>query len=360
MKILVIRLKHIGDALLCLPVCESLRRTFPQAQIDYLLYEHIAPLFEKHPAINNVVQISNKERRSVWRYFAKILKLRRRRYDLVIDLMTSPISAFITYCAGGQSIGFEKGKWRSRLYGTRVPHDRSLGWLGSKLAILSGLPQTVVLDRTIRIGLSEEEITSMQTQMRAAGIDTTEPVVMFSPISRMGLKNWPAEYFVDLIQQVVTRHNVQVVLIWGPGEQEGVRAIAERSQLPGKVVIGLETRDLRALAALAVNCVLFVGNDSGPRHVAEAAGAATFTIFPPDVRKTIWSPLLDNRHRALDMTDVLGIDETQWLARASSFRRDYEHHYRQITPEFVYQKLAPMLEEVLEAPFKDHGPGGYH
>lgn len=351
MKILVIRLKHIGDALLSLPVCESLRRTFPQAQIDYLLYEHIAPLFKNHPAVDNVVTITPVDRKFMLGYFTKLLALRRERYDLVVDLITVPISVFITVFTGAtEQIGFDKGKWRSRLYKTRVPHDRGSGWLESKLAILAGLTHPVVVDRTVRICLDPAEIEAMQQRMQAAGVDTDKPVIMFSPISRLSLKNWPAEYFVQLIRQVLTDNDVQGILIWGPGEGDNVRAIADRLQLPEKLFANIETRDLRQLAALAANCALFVGNDSGPRHVAEAVGTATFTIFPPDVRKTAWSPKLDSRHRALDMTDVLNIDDTEWLAQAAGFHRDLEGYYRRITPGLVYEKLKPILAEILLPP----------
>ncbi len=61
MKILVIRFKQIGDAVLSSPICMTLKKTFPNAQIDYVLYEHIAPLFENHNGIDNVIKITKEE-----------------------------------------------------------------------------------------------------------------------------------------------------------------------------------------------------------------------------------------------------------------------------------------------------------
>lgn len=350
MKILVIRLKQIGDALLSSPVCESLHRTFPQAQIDYLLYEHIAPLFENHPAIENVLSITPADRRYKIGYLRKVLALRRRRYDIVIDLITVPITALITRFSGApMQIGFDKGKWRSRLYKTRVPHHGELGALDSKLAILSGLPQTVVVDRTMRICLHEREINDMRRRLLDNGVAADRPVVMFSPISRLGLKNWPSDYFAQLIEKTIDAYDVQVVLIWGPGEREAVQKIAAGVGRPQRVSSGVETRSLRELAALAANCAVFVGNDSGPRHVAEAVGTPTFTIFAPDVRKTVWLPNPGERHQALDMTDVLDIDDRQWFARQMDLRANAEQYYRRLTPDFAFAHLRKMLDTIVAA-----------
>ena len=57
-NILVIRFKRIGDAILSLPLCHSLKLTFPNAKVDFVLYEDAAPLFENHPYIDNVVTIT--------------------------------------------------------------------------------------------------------------------------------------------------------------------------------------------------------------------------------------------------------------------------------------------------------------
>ena len=349
MKILVIRLKQIGDALISLPVCESLRRTYPHAQIHYLVYEHIAPLFENHPAIDKVITFTQSDRKYKLGYFQKMMSLRRERYDIAIDLITVPISAITAYISGAPvTIGFDKGKLRSRLYSTRVKHMPELGARDSKLAILGGLSDDVALDRTMRVCLRAEEQLKMQTCMRQAGIDTDRPVFMFSPISRLGLKNWPAEYFVTLIQKTLNTVDGQAVLIWGPGERETVHAIAQKAGMQDRVFVNIETPGLRDLAALAANCALFIGNDSGPRHVAEAVGIRTFTIFAPEVRKTVWLPNESVRHRAVDMTDLLQIDNEQWFARRDEFAQQSAKYYSSMTPEFVFEHLRSTLTTIAQ------------
>ena len=66
MKILVVRFKQIGDSILTGPLCYSLKKSFPDAQVDYVVYDHIAPLFEKNKYIDNVISITKEERKNTF------------------------------------------------------------------------------------------------------------------------------------------------------------------------------------------------------------------------------------------------------------------------------------------------------
>jgi heptosyltransferase-2 len=348
LKILVIRLKQIGDALISLPVCKSLRATLPDAQIDYLLYAHIAPLFLHHPAVDNVLTISPEERSNRWKYFLKMRDIRKARYDLVIDLLTVPVTALMTRYSGAPlQLGFDKGKWRSKLYKTSVPHPGAGGSLDAKLSILAGLPFEVTRVRSFEIVLKGEELSDMRARMTAHNLSPDKPTLLFSPISRLGSKNWPADFFTELINHCLSQFDVQGIMIWGPGEREDVLSLARRIDLPTQLSTSIETRSLRELAALSRLCTLFIGNDSGPRHVAEASGIPTFTIFSPPISKFAWIPHRGPRHRGVDMCDALDIDEQTWHRQVVEFRQKQDSFYRKITPEIVMERLQPMLAELM-------------
>ena len=345
MKILVIRLKHIGDALISLPVCKSLKQSIPDCRVDYMVYEHIAPLFLHHPAVDNVVVITPEERRNRWKYFQKMRAIRQARYDMVIDLLTVPITAWITRFSGARwRVGFDKGKWRSKLYNTRVKYPSTGGSLEAKLAIFQGMTFPVRIDRHYDVVITAKERDDMRARMLAAGIPAEVPVLLFSPISRLGLKNWPEAYFVDLIDYCLAQYGAHAVMIWGPDEREAVHALANRLAQRERVVTSLQTSDVRELAVLSSCCNLFIGNDSGPRHIAEAVDTPTFTIFSPAVSKFAWLPNQSDRHRGVDMCDVFDIDESAWHERVSEFERDAYRCYKMLTPELVISRLQPMLE----------------
>ncbi len=344
MKILVIRLKQIGDALISLPVCKSLKLTFPDSRVDYLVYEHIAPLFENHPAVDNILVITPEERRNKWLYLRKMWSIRSAGYDMVIDLLTVPITAIMTHFSGAKwQIGFDKGKWRSHLYKTAVPHPNQAASLEAKLSILEGLPVPARLTRDFDVVLRQDEIESMRETMGEAGLSPDKPTLLFSPISRLSYKNWPMESFAVLIDHCVDRYDVNAVMIWGPGERPLVDQLVSRLRQPAGVCTSIPTPDLRRLAALARNSSLFIGNDSGPRHVAEAVGIPTFTIFSPPISKFAWLPHQGERHQGIDMCDALNIDEQTWHQRASEFNKEMEKYYAKITPELAISRLEPML-----------------
>ena len=346
LKILVIRLKQIGDALISLPVCKSLRQTLPEAQIDYLVYEHIAPLFEHHPAIDNVLTITPEQRRNRWKYFQKMREVRQARYDMVIDLLTVPITVLMTRFSGAKwQIGFDKGKWRSRLYKTPVPHLDTGSSLEAKLSILKGLPFDVETIRSFDVVLENEEIEAMRHRMTSAGVPTDRPVLLFSPVSRLAFKNWPDDYFASVVDYCLDQHDAHAVMVWGPDEQAAVKALAKKIKHQDRVCTNIHTKNLRELAALAKNCALFIGNDSGPRHVAEAVGTPTFTIFSPPIGKHAWLPHKGVYHQGVDMCDALGIDVPTWGKRVGEFHKQRDHFYRKITPELVIDRLNPMLRE---------------
>lgn len=347
MKILVIRLKQIGDALISLPVCKSLKHALPGAQVDYLVYEHIGPLFQNNPAIDNVLTITPDERGNPWRYFQKMRCIRKTRYDLVIDLLTVPVTVLMTRYSGARlQLGFDKGKWRSKLYKTPVPHPISGGSLDAKLSILAGLPFNIEPIRDFEVIPEDGEISDMRKTMLNAGLKAGNPTLLFSPISRLGTKNWPLDYFAHLVNHCLTNFNVQGVMISGPGEREVVESLARGIEQRQRIATGIETRNLRELAALSQLCTLFIGNDSGPRHIAESVGTPTFTIFSPPISKHAWLPNRGRRHRGVDMCDVLDIDESTWHKRVNDFQRKMDTYYRRITPELVIDKLDEMLKEL--------------
>ena len=72
-NILVIRFKRIGDAILSLPLCHSLKLTFPNSKVDFVLYEEASPLFEGHPYIDNVITITKKEQKNPLKYLLLML-----------------------------------------------------------------------------------------------------------------------------------------------------------------------------------------------------------------------------------------------------------------------------------------------
>ena len=96
-KILVIRFRRVGDSVLSIAICTSLRKSFPDAQIDYVVNENIASLYEGHPDVDNVIIFNKKENKNFWKYLSKIYKLvSTTKYDVIIDTRSTVMTLFFS------------------------------------------------------------------------------------------------------------------------------------------------------------------------------------------------------------------------------------------------------------------------
>ena len=173
MKILLIRLRLIGDVVFTTPIPRALKGAFPGVHITYMVEEAAAPVVARNPHIDALVVVS---RRRGWRRLsddaALAIELRRRKYDIVIDLHGGPRSSWLTYASGArQRIGYTV-KGRSWMYTRTVERPRTLrprhsvvnqwdllyaidGWPGSAAA-----PKTMITIVRVGSGAAPAEIES--------------------------------------------------------------------------------------------------------------------------------------------------------------------------------------------------------
>lgn len=351
MKILVILLKRIGDALIALPVCGSLRKTYPEARIDYMLYDDIAPLFRDHPVIDNVITLSAEERSRPLKYMRKILSIRRTGYDVVLDLKSLPSGTFATFLSGArQTVGFDRPRSRGWVYKTRVPRRvPGTNAVDKRLRVLEGLGWSIQRDTRISVRLPEPEVQRMHSRMTAAGVDMDRVVLLFHITASRARKTWPMDCFVAVMEHCQRRYAAQMVMSWGPGEHGYVQEAASRLRHASDAYTSVATTDIRELAALAANCDMFVGNDSGPRHIAEAVGTPTLAVFAPLEKKTNWMPTLNERNQGVDLSDVMELSAEQDRDSLPGIKENPERYYRMITPAIVIERLDRMLAPLLAA-----------
>ncbi len=344
MKLLVIRLKQIGDALLSLPVCASLKKTYPHARVDYLVYEHIAPLLRNNPHIDHVITITPEERERPLKYLQKMLQIRRAKYDVVIDLITVPPSAIMTFLSGARrTIGFAHRKSRAFLYKTRVSQPTSGGVVNAKLSILRALGDGIQIERDFAIYLDDREIEAARCRLRDAGVDCSKMLVFAAVTSRREYKFWPADYVAEVIDWFRDRHDAEVILNSVPGkERDFVDHVA--SLLKNRSGVHRDLHGgLRELAALIKVCDFTFANDGGPNHISIAVGTPSLAVFSPINGRRAWIPESSTRHQGIDIADVLGLSPEEHRARLAEFKADLDKYYRLITPSRVIARLESML-----------------
>ncbi|MFR9019800.1 MAG: glycosyltransferase family 9 protein, partial [Fusobacterium sp.] len=231
MKILVVRFKQIGDSILASPMCNTLKKTFPDAEIDYVLYEHVSPIFKNHKYIDNVISITKEEQKNPFKYIAKVWKVTRKKYDIVIDIMSTPKSEMFTLFSLGAKyrIGRKK-KHRGYTYTHKIEEPRDAKDKVDKfLKMLKPLEKEykLVYDNNYIITITPEEKKYMREKMEKAGIDFTKPVIACSINSRVPAKVYPVENMVQAIKKLLNDLDIQIIFYYSPDEKQFAKNVHE-------------------------------------------------------------------------------------------------------------------------------------
>lgn len=287
-KILVIKLRQLGDVLLSGPVLGVLRGRFPTARIDAYVYTEAFSMLEGHPGLDQLIGYDRswkglglfgrlKKEWQVWR------QLQRGGYDLVINLTEGDRGALAARAARARvRVGFEpKGRWQKGFYTHVVKHCPS--------------PRHTVernLDALRRIGIfpkmeERELFLEVGEESRRKVREWVEgPFVIIHPTSRWRFKCWPVEKMRALTEELL-RRGKQVVFTSGSdrAEREMVEEIAR-----GLEVVNLSGgSSLKDLAALIERSEMLICVDSVPFHMANALKKKVVAIFGPTSEVT-WGP----------------------------------------------------------------------
>lgn len=296
-RILITRMKFIGDVILTTPVIRALRQRFPGAYIAYLGEKEAVSLLENNPCLNEIMPYDF-TRPSVLEQARTIFKLRAGRFDAVVDLFSNPRTALLTLASGARVRIGKDVRGRGAVYTHRITDD-----MKPKTAIefhyqyIRPLTAETAGSRT-EIFLRKDERT--RAGERLAALAAGRPVVGLHPGATWPAKMWPWENFAELGMRLKKELGVLPLMTQGPGEAELAGRIAARSS--GEIT-ALPAMPLRELAAVVSHMKVYVANDSGPMHIAPALGTKTIGIFGPG-EEDIWFPYVGpdypaGMHRAL-------------------------------------------------------------
>src|SRR6266545_3003647 len=291
-RILVVKLRYVGDVLLATPVLSRLREGFPKAHLTMLVNPGTEDVIRGHPALDDVLVV---ERRNLAWQRCFIRALRARRFDLVVDLTDSDRSAILSRLTGAPiRLGYNsEDRWRGALYTQIVKADRfAMHQVRYHLAAtealgLSGPPPDPVLT------ISAKASSSVDHLLQSVGVESARPLVCLHPGARWWFKAWPAERYAALAELIQTQTPVQALFLGGDQERSLESRIADGMKTPFHSIIGKTS--LRALAAVLERAALMVSNDNGPMHMAAALRVPVVGLFGPS-DPAVWGPWGDG-HR---------------------------------------------------------------
>lgn len=340
MKILVVRFKQIGDAILSSVICNTLKKSFPNSEIDYVVYEHISPLFEKHQYIDNVISITKEEQKNPFKYIAKVWKVTRKDYDIVIDIMSTPKSELFTLFSlkSKYRIGRKKPK-RGYTYNYKIEEPKNAKDKVDKfLKMLKPLEKDyhIIYDNNYVITLTSQEKEQMRTKMIGAGINFDRPIYICAANSRRESKIYNPENMKKIVERVRDELKGQVIFFYSPAEKDFIIKFYNNFKDKRDLFVNIETKSIRELAMVISNADFFFGNEGGPRHLAQSLDIPSFAIFSPSASKKEWLSNANERHQGVEPDDV-----------GNSEGLEYWEQYDMIKPEYVFEKIEEMSKKFI-------------
>ena len=280
MKILIRVPNWIGDAVLSLPAIKSLKQNFPDSEIWVAATEWVKDLFSVSDDSPKVIPIPSLKDARTFRAFSR--ELREKDFDVGVLLTNSFSSALLFYLARIPN------RWGYRRDGRRVlltksvllkEPDDSVHQLNYYLNLLAGLGLKISSPE-IGLKLTAEEKGEARQIVLSAGLDPARPLIIFDPGASYGpAKRWPAPSFAALGNMLQASPDAQVLLIGSSDEDALARKIAAEMEKKPASFVGKTT--LRQLVSLISLANLFVTNDTGPMHLANALRVPVVAIFGP-------------------------------------------------------------------------------
>ena len=292
-RILIIRLRSIGDIILLTPALRLLKEWRPDLRISVMVETRFRELLQGNPAVEEILTPGEGSGAGkLLSRLAVIRQLRRRSFSLCVNLHGGPTSRFFTrWCAAPWRAGFHHHRGAD-VYNVIIPdavtilNKPSLHTAEHQAAAFFhlGLPQTEIPRAQIFSGA--EHATWWEVERTRLGVDPGQQYAIIHPTAAYKTKEWPPEGFAQIGEYLEDKAGVAVVYSCGPGEAPVLDAVEKAAGAPLRRLQGVS---LARFAAALAGARLFVGNDSGPAHMAAAMARPLVVIFGSS-SSPIWGP----------------------------------------------------------------------
>lgn len=273
-RILIIKLRGIGDVVLSTVILDNLRKEFPGAIIDYLTEKPSVTAISGLEQVNKVLLFKGK---SISEKLRTLKEIRENKYDLILDFYSNPTTALFTFLSGAEyRIGFPYNgrKYAYNLFG---PAERNLYHAADLHLKTLELNHISSGTNNLYFHLSQEDKTFADKYVKTSNLSDTS-LVGLCPTGGWNSKKCDAEKFAEIGNKLHEVYGVTILLLWGPGDEKEVEEIKTLFHAP--LVISPRTT-INEMAALFGKCKFLVANDSGPMHIATAVDTPVLALHGP-------------------------------------------------------------------------------
>lgn len=295
-NILVIKLSSIGDCLLATPAVQSIRKGYPESFITWLIEDKSKDIALQNPWVDEVIVV-DKKNFGILDYFRLFRRLRKRHYDISIDLQGVDRTSLFAYLSGAKeryveefaNLGFLSNRKISR-EGRKPEHAVDFYLFlaqnsgGEKLREIGTFMHTTPEDKAFAVNFISDNFGILRTADHGAGetgggtelfCDGKEvPFVGINPSGAWKTKRWPTKYFIELSKNLIEAFDARIVIFGGKGDEYFAEEIIKGAKSNNIKSAAGKTTLKQARELLGV-MDYFVTPDSGLMHIAAGIGRLT-------------------------------------------------------------------------------------
>jgi len=280
-RVLVVRLRSIGDTVLATPALAALRRHLPHARIDMLLEDWVAPVLAEHPHVSRVITV---ERGNLAARLRLAMRLRREHYDVAFNLHGGTTATFLTRASGAtHRVGYAGYRY-AQLHNHLAPRaaevwgratDDDTHTVENNLALIAWAGVPISEEVPLRLTVTTTAAETIARRLFLAGVADAEPLALIHPAAAFDSKQWATENFARTIEHLHAR-SFAIVAVAAPGEETVIENLRRESRAH---VTAFADLSLPEVVALADRAQVFLGNDSGIAHIAAAVATPSVVVF---------------------------------------------------------------------------------
>ena len=293
-SVLIIKLRYLGDVLLITPCMQAIKENLPHVDLTVVVNKETEPMLRHHPCVDNIITV---DRHQWFGGYRTVMRLLQHHYDLVLDLTDGDRSAILTLLVNARyRVGYNaERRWRGYCYDWTVRGDpTTMHTVQYHIHAVKEIGLNGNISAPTLLVSSDDDRYANEL-LANHGIACADRLVMIHPGSRWEAKSWLTERFAAVADRIQSSRAARVVFAGIDREHARVKNIQSKMMTTPISIIGQTT--VLQLAAVMKRCLLFVGNDNGPMHMAAAVGLPVVAIFGPTTPK-IWGPW-GTKHRVL-------------------------------------------------------------
>ncbi|MBP2282553.1 heptosyltransferase-2 [Flavobacterium sp. CG_23.5] len=349
MKILVIQQKMIGDVLVSSLLCDNLRIAYPNAQIDYMVYESTIEVLKGNTSFDNLILFKEKHQKNKWEYFKLLKSIRNEKYDIIIDAYSKLESWLVVLFSGAkQKISYWK-KGRTFLYTDNIERKKTsnsnLGLIiEQRLALLDPLKLDIELETFPTIKITQKERDFATSLLNSHGIDRSKKTIMLSIMGSSLEKTYPLEYMSKLIDFIADKGDVNLLFNYMPKQIQEAKTIYNgcKEETKTKIDFTITGKNIREYIAIMDSCDMIIGNDGGAINMAKALGKPSFIIFSPWIDKKGWATFEDGiNHVSLHLKEYK--PELFENKTDKTIKKESDLFYKEFVPALLFPSLNAFL-----------------